>query len=691
MVQSNYTVSTAHQLLGRMPAVRVSGSKAKPSGATPASPFTLGAEHVKATDRPIRGPAPIKPLPPTPVNTVRVRASRSSDVLAITDNVKIRADIPAVVVEDEVLMLPATIYTPATPRAKEEPATLAPTVYTTARVPVLEAPRKGRDSPALEKRISQYYEYITPPVSLAIAGSTGSRRERKASHTPTSSAGSDIYFSPIDATRSQVFLSSPQPSPPVSPSETTDLKQDVDVPQERVDEDIVEKTASLAMEPVSAKQQEMVEIAGIGRIIDNRKVTLTLAHVDRITTALARSPLVQMRVRGSHLDDLPKNMTSTSSSGNVPPENATNRTTPPTLLLPTSPPSESSTTISTSTLDSHGGIALLNPLIPSCPITHTSTEAFTPGTCTSLSLPYGLSTTSALRIEPAPAPNAESKILLQTLVAALDRKTDAREAVLLAETDVTTSFARAALTELASAQKLTLDDLDILTPLARKEYSPDSADGSIDWCTIGQEHPDSSSAFTTMTSPVTDDLLETIAAFASKDKFSAETCTMQTLTLLSELARLQTAHTTFLVLQPTRYDAQGGLAGVKIPLISTALRRRFERMSSSSTSSSSSSSSSNKPATSNAGSDTTSNSTSTVNHGGVQGRQFREAVIAAVAPRFVCGEEFETFVGFVEGKGRVRVRCVPMFGCGVDAAAADQIGVERWVCFLGGEGALLTY
>lgn len=665
MVQSNYTVSTAHQLLGRMPAVRVSGSKAKTPGATPTSPFTLGAEHVKATDRPIRGPAPTKALPPTPLNTVRVRASRSSDVLAVTDNVKIRADIPAVVVEDEVLTLPATIYTPATPRAKEEPATLAPTVYTTARVPVLEAPRKGRDSPALEKRISQYYEYITPPISLAIAGSTGSRRERKASHTPTSSAGSDIYFSPIDATRSQVFLSSPQPSPPVSPSETTDLKQDVDVPQERVDEDVVEKTASLAIEPIAAKQQEMIEIAGIGRIIDNRKVTLTLAHVDRITTALARSPLVQMRVRGSHLDNLPKNMTSTSESS------APNTTTiNPQTSLPTPPPSETS---STSTTDSHGGIALLNPLIPGCPITHTSTEAFTPGTCTYLSLPYGLSTTSALRIELAPAPNAESKILLQTLVAALDRKTDARELVLLAETDVTPSFARAALTELAVAQKLTLDDLEILTPTASKPYSPDSADGSIDWCTIAQDHP--ASLASTLSSPVSDDLLESLETFASKEKFSAETCTMQTLTLLSELARLQSAHATFLILQPTRYDAQGGLAGVKIPLISTALRKRFERMSSS--------------ASSNSGSEAAALSTSsasTVDHGGLKGRRFREAVIAAVAPRFGFGEEFETFVGFGEGKGRVRVRCVPIFGHGVDAA--DQTGVERWVCFLGGEGML---
>lgn len=644
MVQSNYTVSTAQQLLGCLPAVRVSGSKS-----TSISAADHAGEHAKAVDRPSRGPAPTKPLPPTPLNTVRVRASRSSDVLAVTDKVKITSVFPAVVTEGEVLKLPASIYTPTTPtpttpRAKRENVNVDPAYKSTTRVPVIETPRKGRSSPELEKRISQYYEYITPPISLNI-GRTDSCRERKASHTPTSSAGSEIYFSPIDATKSQVFLSSPQPSPPISPADVA--KHDGE--RAKMGEVIAKKVAELAIETVSAKEPEAVEIASVGRSVDGRKVTLTLAHVDRITTALARAPLVQMRVRGSHLDALPENMTS-PTIGSAPENNTTN-TTP--SGLPTPPPSEASTT------DSTGGIALLNTAITGAPITLTSTDAFTPGKCTHLSLPYGLSTTSTLRIEPAETAHAESKIILQSLFATFDRKTHARaDSTLLAETEVTPSFARAALTELAAAQNLTLDDIEIRTPTATA-YSPDGE--SIDWCAIGREEE--------TRSPGSDILHETLEAFASPSSsstnnaaapFSTETCTMQTLTLLSELSRLQTAHATFLILQPARFDTQGALAGVKIPLVSRKLQERFDRMGGSSSSSTS-----------------TSSASSSASHGGLEGRLFREAAIAAVAPRLAFGEEFETFVGLGKGNGRVRARCVPMFG--------GEGLVERWVCFLGGE------
>jgi hypothetical protein len=563
--------------------------------------------------------------------------------------VKIKTDVPAVVIEGEILTLPAAVYTPTTPtapRAKSENVTLASANHSTTRVPAIETPRKGKSSPGVEKRISQYYEYITPPISLTI-GRTDSRRERKASHTPTSSAGSEIYFSPIDATRSQVFLSSPQPSPPISPSDP--LIQDDE--QAKLGEVVVKKVAELTIETAAAKEPEMVEIAGVGRSLDGRKVTLTLAHVDRITTALAQAPLVQMRVRGSHLDNLLENMTSPAID-----QTSDNDNKPTTLTgLPTPPPSESDA----STTDSIGGIALLETSITGAPITLTSTDAFTPGKCTHLSLPYGLSTTSTLRIEPAQIANAESKIILQSLFATFDRKTHARaNFTILAETDVTPSFARAALTELAAAQNLTLDDIEIRTPTADAAYSPEE---SIDWCAIGQEEEGRS--------PASDILQETLEAFASSSTnnataatFSAETCTMQTLTLLSELARLQTAHATFLVLQPTRFDAKGELAGVKIPLVSRKLQERFEKMGGSTSSSTSTSSSS---------------AASSSGHGGLKGRLFREAVIAAVAPRLGFGEEFETFVALGKGKGRVRARCVPLFG-------GEEI-VERWGCFLGGE------
>jgi hypothetical protein len=698
MVQSNYTVSTAAQLLGRLPAAR--SSSIRPKSTTPRFSTLSRPEPDAYTDRTL---APSKALPPTPTTslgpTVKVRASRSSDVLGFTDtdSVKTRStDLPAVTTEDEVLTLPATVYTPTTPKAtpshststptSTSPPTLAPPVFKPVRVPVLEAPRKGhrKDSTGagLEKRISQYYEYITPPVSLM-----GSCRERTASHTPTNSAGSvDIYFSPIDAPGLEAFLSGPQPSP--------DIEENVLV------EGVAGMVVEDAPEPLTAKRVEMVEIAGIGRVIDGRKVTLTLAHVDRITTALARAPLVQMRVRGTHLDVLPENMTNTSSD-------TTTTTRPP--RSETSPSTTTTVTTSTLTPDSTSTISLLDPLATGVPITHTSSPSPSAGaevgTCTHLSLPYGLSTLSLLRIDPSPNPDlTESRILLQTLYATLDRKTHARSLTLIAETDVTHSFARAALTELAAKQNLSLDDLEIRTPVA--PYNPDE---SVDWCNLepAETSPSNPYVTTTMTSPVTDILAESLNCFNSPTQLNAESCTMQTLTLLSELSRLQRANETFLVLQPTRYDAKGGVAGVKIPLISEGLRLRFEKMGDSTASSASIPSSSETETETETEAEgvkktfaqhaaaaaaksqaavarsTSSSSVLAVNHGGSKGRLFREAVIAAVVPRFVFGEEFETGVVLEGGKGKVRARCVPLFGAGEDERA------EKWVCFFGGRGDLI--
>lgn len=209
------------------------------------------------------------------------------------------------------------------------------------------------------------------------------------------------------------------------------------------------------------------------------------------------------------------------------------------------------------------------------------------------------------------------------------------------------------MTELADKQGLALDEIEIRTPTAQA-WSPDGE--SIDWCAIGQEE---------VGSPASDILHETVEMFTSSTAaapFSAETCTMQTLTLLSELARLQIAHATFLILQPTRFDAQGALTGVKIPLVSRKLQERFEKMGGSSSSSSASASASS--------------AASSTSHGGLKGRLFREAVIAAVAPRLAFWEEFETFVSLGQGKGRMRARCVPLVG--------GEAVVERWVCFFGG-------
>jgi hypothetical protein len=479
-------------------------------------------------------------------------------------------------------------------------------------------------------------------------------------------------------------LSSPQPSPPISPLGDVSLKdQDGGGEQARLGEVLVRRVAELEVGCADARveEPEAVELAGV-----RSKVTLTLAQVDRITTALAKAPLVQRRVRRSHLDELQEN-TTTSMSNNASSDN--HATTATTTGLPTPPPSEASVSNEIEVEASSGGIALLSTTISGAPVSLASTDAFTPGRCTHLSLPYGLSTTSNLRIEPAAIANAESKIFLQTLIATLYRKTNLRsESTLLAETDITMSFTRAALTELATAQNMTLHDIEIRTPIASAPttttttttttaYSPEGSE-SIDWAAFGQEEEEDASAppaAATRSLPITsnDNVLDsTLSTLASTTAFSAETCTVQTLTLLSELSRLQTAHATFLILQPTRYDANGELAGVKIPLVSTKLKEQFERMGAApsvaaAAAASNHSSSGGNPA-----------AVASSSHGGLKGRLFREAVIAAVAPRFGEGEEFETVVVLDGGNVRMRARCVPLF----DGTAGADV-VERWVCFLG--------
>jgi hypothetical protein len=639
MVQSNYTVSSVQQLLGSMPPVRISGSKSRSTTSR-----TATDKHLKVNAKTNSSPAPTRPLPPIPQPELRMRASRSSEVLPFADRMNLRSDsnVPAAIEEDEVLVVPATVDTPTTAKDQDDltPVQLSSSMF----VPLIEPPRKGKKPATAERRISQYYEYITPPISLGL-GRTGSRRDRKASHTPTSSGGSDIYFSPIEANKSQVFLSSPQPSPPDSP---TDILNGNILKDGRVDE-VAKKVATLVVETAPVKKPEMAEIAGIGRILDNRKVTLTLEHVDRITTALALAPLVQKSVRGIYFDDeTTKTSDEPAALNSVPTD------------LPTPPPSEASFTEYISATQEFGGIALIETNVEGAPVSLASTDAFDTGKCTHLSLPSGLSASTTLRVERPSFAGAESKIILRSLFITLDRKTSERALTLVAETDVTTSFARAALTELAHTLSLTLDDLEIQTPTAGgTAWSPDE---SIDWCRLG----DGEETGLIITSPVTDMLDESMATFST---LSAEKCTMQTLSLMSELARLQKAHATFLILQPTRYDSNGGLAGVKIPFISEALRKRFLLMGKA-----------KLPVSASAGpaSPTASiaSSASTSTRGGARGRQFREAVIETVAPNFVHEEEFEKFVVLEGGDIRVRARCVPL---------SDGRKIEKWVCFLGGE------
>lgn len=551
MVSSDYTVSSAAQLMGR---TRISGSTSK-----------SGSTSDTARDLKVDGsPAPERPLRPLPVRTISEIALRSKKGAQREYSTKMKLKIPSTVNESEAGMM----------NGKKE----------------------GPES--LEGRMSQYFEYITPPISHLAR--SGSRREKdSSSHTPTSSGGSstDIYFSPIDATKNSVFLSSPQPTPPVTPAAESDSKGEIS-----------EKLKALTLqEPL------VVDMATPKRGSNKRKVSLTLAQVDRLTTALAATPLVQKHVRRAYFDELPSDMshesaTSTTSSSNLEGQHPA----PTANLLISEDPNT---------------LALIDTTISGCPVIQSSASSLPPGHCTHLAIPYGVSHTSKLRISPPESTIApESRITLQTLHSGCDRKTGAKSLTLLVETDLTHQFQYAALAEFARGQACTLDDVEILTPVPATPSPEAASSPSIDWANLdGAEEP---------AAPCS-------AAKATLPTLTSKTCTPETRSLLTLLSAHQTAHSTFMLLRPSRFDASGLLIGVKIPLVSGEMRVKFAAMD-------------GKEAFS--------------------GRKLREAVIATVTgvSEFAAGGEFETAVG--DG---VKVRCVPVWECGVGGAEG-----EGWVCVL---------
>ncbi|KAK6442016.1 hypothetical protein LTR95_001756 [Oleoguttula sp. CCFEE 5521] len=128
--------------------------------------------------------------------------------------------------------------------------------------------------------------------------------------------------------------------------------------------------------------------------------------------------------------------------------------------------------------------------------------------------------------------------------------------LLVTELDVTESFAKAALMELSAHAEMRLDDIQMVAPGVKAMPKEEQ----IDWCAL---------ADALQTSSAIKDAIEEAAS--SLAHLTAETCTMQPLTLMSELERLKARHQDFLILRPTGYHENGIMSGVHIPLSSQHL------------------------------------------------------------------------------------------------------------------------
>lgn len=402
-------------------------------------------------------------------------------------------------------------------------------------------------------------------TSLSRNASTASKRSRRDSQV------TEIYFSPIDVNKSQIALSDPieEPEEQLTPT------------QARYDEEPRAETGhqqSQAMSRYSELEQQETE-----------KVTLSAEQVDRLVKALAESPLLHVHVSRQWWDEIEDNISVASestpslSSGSGSSSTLYSQPNQPFMTeqlsptttqaileeefaqnFPNHPKAKHPAAHAAAAVRStkFGGIALADPNVHGTPVRFITkgyrlgANVLKVGACSFLNIPYGTTVQSNLRIEPPSCVSRNARVMLQVVNQVLERKTGRKTYLLVAELDVTESLTKAALMELAAHADLPLADIQVLTPTEK----PRQMSKDVDWCALADELQ-ASCAIT--------DVVETAAS--SFAKLGAETCTMQTLTLMSELERLKTQHQDFLIVRPTGIHRNGILSGVKIPWTSQHL------------------------------------------------------------------------------------------------------------------------
>ncbi|KAK0272852.1 hypothetical protein LTR35_011731 [Friedmanniomyces endolithicus] len=382
---------------------------------------------------------------------------------------------------------------------------------------------------------------------------------------------SRIYFSPIDVNGSVVSFTDPyisEPSPP--PEEEHPLTPT----QQRYDDELRRIDAAEQPPPTSTTTHEAPK----------PRLMLKPEQVDRLVKALAECPLLHVHVSKQWWDagDVSEATSEASGSdatpsltGSSPSRSTLSSAQHSQSLVPEQQQSPflleddefareypNHPRAKLATKQKFGGIAIVDPKVHGSPTRYVSKDyrlgatTVNVGQCTFLKLPYGTTVQSHLRIEPASSRNSNCRVMLQVVNQVLERRSGHKTFLLAAELDVTESFTRAALMELAAHVDMSLDDIELLAPGIKAMHR----DEQPDWCALADELQTSCA--------ITDAVEEAAGSLA---RLAAETCTMQTLTLMSELERLKRRHQDFLVLRPTGYHDNGVMSGIHIPWTSQHL------------------------------------------------------------------------------------------------------------------------
>ncbi|TKA33204.1 hypothetical protein B0A50_00757 [Salinomyces thailandicus] len=485
-----------------------------------------------------------------------------------------------------------------------------------------------------------------------LSRSTSRRRKR-------SSQVAAIYFSPINVTQSQICLSDPLESPSDTDAVLTPTQARDNEPVNAAEQGLRDDRSMLSSPLSSPRHQRPEQEAPT-------KVTLTPAQIDRLVKALADSPLLTSHVKRQWWDDVPDDasvvsdtlpsLSSGSGSGSATFYSQENQrflnepgspTTTQMILeegfkpdYPDHPKAKHPVQHAAAAVRTtrFGGIALVDPKITGVPIRFVSdgyrlgANVLQVGACSFLNIPYGTTVQSNLRIEPPSSVSGNVRVMLQVANQVLERKTGKKTYLLVAELDVTETFTKAALMELAAAADIPLAEIQFMTP------SEKDREADIDWCALADEFEASCEVIS---------IVELAAT--SFVRLTSETCSMQTLTLMAELERIKTQHQDFLVVRATGYHSNGMFSGVSVPWTSQHLDMTlFET-----------------------------NPDQSCSEAKNAARALRDRVVSAVASGCAERAPFNTRIWW--GDQMRQVRCVPL----LESPGDDQPAI--WVAFLSGE------
>ena len=351
----------------------------------------------------------------------------------------------------------------------------------------------------------------------------------------------EIYFSPIDVTCSKVELSSPLPSPTVTPTQES------------------YNTAQAVQKPASAK------------------LRLGPDQLDRLLIALANAPMVQDQVRRQSWDDDRSLISSPASKMSL--RTALKEVKPKDSVVSltrkrsSTGPFRQNTVPATQETNAKqplqvrlSGIALIEPKINGSPVRFLSknylwnTNVLRVGKGMFLNSPYGNDTACRLRIESAATNSTvpHCRVVLQVVAQVLDRKTGKKVHLLVADMDVTESFTKAAFTEFAEQSGIRLEDIEVKA--TSEDTKSETSSASIDWCELADELEMSCNI-----NNIVDAAVEQLA------HLDRETCSTQTLTLMSEIERIKLKHEDFLILRSHAEHENGVPSQMSVPWISQHL------------------------------------------------------------------------------------------------------------------------